>query len=340
MKDLRDRQSVAQQAFEDVLARRDSAVAELDGACREVSAVAVALQQAEDDLKNCALGLPIAKATISRKYVESGERVQAGQPILQVMDLSGVRVAFGVPDTKINQFRIGQTLTVMADAFPGERFTGRVFKILPTADLRTRSFEIEVTIDETARFAARHGGGLDYRPAATNGLAADDRHRSRRNARRDDGFCGASMKVAARWFIGRRVELDGVYDNRIRLRESGCQPAGRGRGDRGRGRIPPYRGPGSPCLGDPGTGVPDRSVEHAMTTSQFFVYKRPVAWTLLVATLVWGYFAYRAMPQRHDPIIPIRIATVVTIYPGADAEKVEREVTRKVERQVALCEKR
>ena len=75
-----------------------------------------------------------------------------------------------------------------------------------------------------------------------------------------------------------------------------------------------------------------------MTTSQFFVYKRPVAWTLLVVTLVWGYFAYRAMPQRHDPVIPIRIATVVTIYPGADAEKVEREVTRKIERQLVLCE--
>ena len=75
-----------------------------------------------------------------------------------------------------------------------------------------------------------------------------------------------------------------------------------------------------------------------MTTSQFFVYKRPVAWTLLVATLGWGYFAYRAMPQRHDPIIPIRIATVVTIYPGADAAKVEREVTRKIEKQVALCD--
>jgi len=75
-----------------------------------------------------------------------------------------------------------------------------------------------------------------------------------------------------------------------------------------------------------------------MTISQFFVYKRPVAWTLLVATLGWGYFAYRAMPQRHDPIIPIRIATVVTIYPGADAAKVEREVTQKIERQVALCD--
>ena len=77
-------------------------------------------------------------------------------------------------------------------------------------------------------------------------------------------------------------------------------------------------------------------VRDAMTTSQFFVYKRPVAWTVLVATLAWGYFAYRAMPQRHDPIIPIRIATIVTIYPGADAEKVEQEVTRKIEKQVGL----
>lgn len=74
-----------------------------------------------------------------------------------------------------------------------------------------------------------------------------------------------------------------------------------------------------------------------MTTSQFFVYKRPVAWTALVATLVWGAVAYWAMPQRHDPIIPIRMATIVTLYPGADAAKVEQEVTRKIENQVGQC---
>jgi multidrug efflux pump subunit AcrB len=76
-----------------------------------------------------------------------------------------------------------------------------------------------------------------------------------------------------------------------------------------------------------------------MTIPQFFVYKRPVAWTALIASLVWGYFAYRAMPQRHDPIIPIRIATVITIYPGAEAEKVEQEVTRKIEKQLSRCGK-
>jgi len=117
MKALRERESVAQQAFEDVLARRDSSEAELEGVRREVSAATVAQQQADDDLKHCALCLPIAKATISRKYVETGERVPAGQPVFQVMDLAKVRVAFGVPDTKVTQFRAGQALTVMADAF-------------------------------------------------------------------------------------------------------------------------------------------------------------------------------------------------------------------------------
>lgn len=71
-----------------------------------------------------------------------------------------------------------------------------------------------------------------------------------------------------------------------------------------------------------------------MTTAQFFVYRRPVAWTALVATLVWGGYAYFQMPQRHDPIIPVRIGTVVTIYPGADASRVEQELTRKIEKRV------
>ncbi len=76
-----------------------------------------------------------------------------------------------------------------------------------------------------------------------------------------------------------------------------------------------------------------------MTIPQFFVYKRPVAWTALVASLLWGWFAYRVMPQRHDPIIPIQIATVITIYPGANAEKVEQEVSRKIEKQLSRCGK-
>jgi len=217
---LRERGSIAQQAFEDVQARRDLSDAELDGARREVSAATTAVQQAADDLKNCALKLPIAKATISRKLVESGERVQAGQPVFEVMDLATLRAAFGVPDTKVNQFSPGRTMTVMTDACPGERFVGRVSKILPAADLRTRSFEVEVTIDRPG--GLRPGMVVTLITGRQESLILLPMTAIGRGDKPEETTVFAIVdeegrKVARR----RRVELGGVYDNRIRLVEEG-----------------------------------------------------------------------------------------------------------------------
>ncbi len=72
-----------------------------------------------------------------------------------------------------------------------------------------------------------------------------------------------------------------------------------------------------------------------MNISQLFVSKRPIAWTAMISVLVWGIYAYMMMPQRQDPIIPVSTGVVITPYPGAEAEKVEQEVTRKIERKVA-----
>ena len=60
-----------------------------------------------------------------------------------------------------------------------------------------------------------------------------------------------------------------------------------------------------------------------MNISQFFVTKRPIAWTALVSVIVWGAYAYLMMPQRQDPIIPVVTGVIATPYPGAEAEKVE-----------------
>lgn len=72
-----------------------------------------------------------------------------------------------------------------------------------------------------------------------------------------------------------------------------------------------------------------------MNLSQFFVQKRPIAWTAMIAVLAWGIYAYTVMPQRQDPIIPVVTGVITTPYPGAEAERVEQEVTRKIERKVA-----
>ena len=72
-----------------------------------------------------------------------------------------------------------------------------------------------------------------------------------------------------------------------------------------------------------------------MTVAQYFVYKRPIAWTLLIVTMVAGVAAYRSMPQRQDPVIQVRSGLVTTNYPGAGPVEVEQEVSRRIEKRLA-----
>ena len=55
---------------------------------------------------------------------------------------------------------------------------------------------------------------------------------------------------------------------------------------------------------------------------------------VLLGTLIfvaWGFFNYFSMSRREDPEIKIATALVISIYPGAGAERVEEQVTRKLE---------
>jgi RND family efflux transporter MFP subunit len=226
-KSLRESGAVAQQTYDDAVARRDAAEADLDAARRDVRGATVAVQQAEDDCRNCALVVTGPNVTVSRKYIEDNQRVPAGQPVFQLIDLSRVRVAFGVPDTQVSQFQLGQTFTVTADAFRGRRFLGRVTKILPTADLRTRTFEIEATVDDPQ--GLKPGMVVTIIVGRQENVVLLPMTAVQRGAG-NDGFAVFAIvdedgqKVART----RQVRLNGVYDNRIRLVESSESEIGAG----------------------------------------------------------------------------------------------------------------
>ena len=76
-------------------------------------------------------------------------------------------------------------------------------------------------------------------------------------------------------------------------------------------------------------------VAHTHNTARFFTEWRHISWVLLLGTVAWGIFGYRNMPQRKDPDIPIRQALALVPWPGANAEKIEQLVTRRVEEKVA-----
>jgi hypothetical protein len=76
-------------------------------------------------------------------------------------------------------------------------------------------------------------------------------------------------------------------------------------------------------------------IRTAHNTARFFVQNRHIAWVLLVATSLWGVFAYFSMPQRKDPEIPVRQAVAMVSWPGESAERVEQLITTRMEAQIA-----
>ena len=76
-------------------------------------------------------------------------------------------------------------------------------------------------------------------------------------------------------------------------------------------------------------------IQHEHNTARFFVENRQISWILLLATVALGVYGYTQMPKRKDPSIPVRVASVITQWPGATAQQVEQLVTRPIESTIA-----
>jgi len=137
--------------------RRDGAAASLEGARAR-------LDQAATVLSDTVLRSPL-RGTVMRRTVEVGALAEPGTAAFVIADISSVKVAFGVPDTVLPRVHLGAALRITTEAYPGETFSGRISLVAPSADPRSRVFEIDVTIPNA-------DGRL--KPGAVAALSLDD----------------------------------------------------------------------------------------------------------------------------------------------------------------------
>ena len=71
-----------------------------------------------------------------------------------------------------------------------------------------------------------------------------------------------------------------------------------------------------------------------MNIPRFSLTHKATVWILLILVLAVGLYNYLTISQREDPEFKISVALVITIWPGASAEKMERLVTQKIEEKV------
>jgi RND family efflux transporter MFP subunit len=81
---------------------------------------------------------------VAERYVDEGQTVAANAPLLLIVELHPI---VGVVERDYARLQPGQLVSLTTDAYPGEKFTGRIDRIAPVFRKSTRQARIEMNID-------------------------------------------------------------------------------------------------------------------------------------------------------------------------------------------------
>jgi len=103
--------------------------------------------------KNTTLTSPF-NGIVTAKYFEGGEvysgtpNTQAGKAaIITLMQINPLKAIVSIPENYFPHIKTGMSTTITTDIYPGKSFSGNIYKIHPTIDPSTRSFKVEIKID-------------------------------------------------------------------------------------------------------------------------------------------------------------------------------------------------
>jgi RND family efflux transporter MFP subunit len=123
----------------------DGAVASFEMTRHRVEAGRAMASEAGIALRDTALIAPIS-GVILRRNIESGDLSSPGAVAFVLADTNTVKVTFGVPDTMVGTLNLGDPIDVASESMPDRTFSGKVARIAPAADPKSRAFDVELHI--------------------------------------------------------------------------------------------------------------------------------------------------------------------------------------------------
>jgi len=149
--------SVSRQEFDEVAARHRQAeatltqtTAMLEAAGDRVQQAQAALDAAQVSKKDAVVRAPYG-GTITTKMIDVGDLASPGTPFFTI-EKAGVFCAdLVLPEDHIESVRLDQQVTVKIPALGDVEMTGRIGRIVPSADRKSRSFLVKVGLPEDER---------------------------------------------------------------------------------------------------------------------------------------------------------------------------------------------
>ena len=117
------------------------------GAALKVQEASVALAQAK--LDKTRIKAPFA-GVVGIRNVSVGDYVKEGQDLINLEDISTLKIDFRLPESYLGQLKPGQVVEVSTDALPGQRFEAVLDAINPLVDTNGRAISCRAHLSNAA----------------------------------------------------------------------------------------------------------------------------------------------------------------------------------------------
>lgn len=144
-RNLYARQLLPKQTLDDSEARYTAALAQLDLARAQLAQSAARLEELRINLANTVIVSPV-DGFIAQRHVDPGAWVSQNAPVVSVVDISNLRLVANIIEKDLRMVNTGDPAIVEVDAFPGEKFSGRIARVSPILDPATRTARMEIEI--------------------------------------------------------------------------------------------------------------------------------------------------------------------------------------------------
>ena len=184
--------------------------------------------RAESSLETAKIKLGYTKVTagwtgsdenriVAERFVDEGQTLAANAPLMSIVEIDPIVGIFFVTEVDYAHLSTGQPVTLNTDAYPEQRFAGRIDRIAPIFQTSTRQARVEMTIDNPRHqlkpgMFIRASVALDRLPDA---LIVPEKSLTRRNDRsgvfvlNEDGQSVAWREVKVGIREGNRVQVEG-----------------------------------------------------------------------------------------------------------------------------------
>ena len=139
----------AQARYQSALAAYDSSLNQARNMIQMVEQYKAQMQLQRKKMRDTSVRAPFA-GLVKDRQVSLGQYVRPNTPLFTLVKINPIRLRIEVPERMAPWVRVGQVADVSLEAFEGQVFKGKLWRVSPTVEQSKRTFVVEALIDNPA----------------------------------------------------------------------------------------------------------------------------------------------------------------------------------------------